>query len=107
MVSRHAQSSARPPLQVQRELIVIELSEHQQMVARTDRDLVGREGIPGATEMEHRNAYPHALVETMKKLGLFGVNVPDEYGGNEIDYPRCAMLFEELSRGWMGLAGII
>jgi alkylation response protein AidB-like acyl-CoA dehydrogenase len=43
----------------------------------------------------------------MKQLGLFGLNIPDEYGGNEIDYTTFAMVFEELSRGWMGLAGII
>jgi hypothetical protein len=86
---------------------VIELSEHQQMVAKTVRDFVEREVIPVATELEHRNEYPHALVETMKKLGLFGLNVPDEYGGNEIDYTTFALVFEELSRGWMGLAGII
>src|SRR5262245_44544590 len=87
--------------------IVIELTEHQQMVAQTVRDFVEREVIPVATELEHRNEYPHALVETMKSLGLFGLNVPDEYGGNEIDYTTFAMVFEELSRGWMGLAGVI
>jgi alkylation response protein AidB-like acyl-CoA dehydrogenase len=68
---------------------------------------VQRDVIPVATEMEHRNEYPHALVETMKKLGLFGLNIPDEFGGSEIDYTTFAMVFEELSRGWMGLAGII
>jgi alkylation response protein AidB-like acyl-CoA dehydrogenase len=86
---------------------VIELSEHQQMVAQTVRDFVEREVLPVATELEHRNEYPHGLVETMKELGLFGLNVPDEYGGNEIDYTTFALVFEELSRGWMGLAGII
>src|SRR5262245_58398453 len=84
-----------------------ELTEHQQMIAQTVRDFVQREVIPVATELEHRNEYPHALVETMKHLGLFGLNVPDEYGGNEIDYTTFAMVFEELSRGWMGLAGIV
>src|SRR5712691_1227269 len=77
------------------------------MVAQTVRDFVEREVIPVATELEHRNEYPHALVETMKKLGLFGLNIPDEYGGNEIDYTAFAMVFEELSRGWLGLAGVI
>jgi alkylation response protein AidB-like acyl-CoA dehydrogenase len=86
---------------------VIEPSEQQRMVAQTVRDFVEREVIPAATALEHRNEYPHALVETMKSLGLFGLNVPDEYGGNEIDYTTLAMVFEELSRGWMGLAGVI
>jgi len=86
---------------------VIKLTEHQQMVAETVRNFVDREVIPVASEMEHRDEYPHALVETMKSQGLFGLNVPDEYGGNEIDYTTFALVFEELSRGWMGLAGII
>ena len=54
-----------------------ELNEQQQMIARTVRDFVEREVIPVAAEMEHRGEYPHALVETMKSLGLFGLNVPD------------------------------
>jgi len=77
------------------------------MVAKTVRDFVDREVLPVASGMEHRNEYPHALVETMKSLGLFGLNVPEEYGGNEVDSTTFAMVFEELSRGWMGLAGII
>jgi alkylation response protein AidB-like acyl-CoA dehydrogenase len=86
---------------------VLELSEQQQMIARTIRDFVEREVIPVASEMEHRNEYPHALVETMKNLGLFGLNVPEEFGGSAIDDTAFALVFEELSRGWMGLAGII
>jgi alkylation response protein AidB-like acyl-CoA dehydrogenase len=86
---------------------VIELNEHQRLVAQTVREFVEREVIPVASEMEHRGEYPHALVETMKSLGLFGLNVPDEYGGNEVDYTTFALVFEELARGWMGLAGIL
>jgi alkylation response protein AidB-like acyl-CoA dehydrogenase len=86
---------------------VIELSEQQRMVAQTVRDFVEREVIPAAGAMEHRDEYPHALVETMKSLGLFGLNIPEEYGGSDIDYTTLALVFEELSRGWMGLAGVI
>ena len=84
-----------------------ELNEQQEMIARTVRDFVEREVIPVAGRMEHRGEYPHALVETMKSLGLFGLNVPDEFGGSAIDDTAFAIVFEELSRGWMGLAGII
>src|SRR6476660_2771871 len=90
-----------------RACIVHQLDEQQELVARTVREFVEREVLPVATELEHRNEYPHTLVETMKRLGLFGLNVPNEYGGNEIDYTTFALVFEELSRGWMGLAGII
>src|SRR5712691_2979408 len=85
----------------------MELAEHQQLVAQTVREFVDREVIPVASEMEHRDEYPDALVETMKALGLFGLNIPEQYGGHEVDYTTFAIVFEELSRGWMGLAGIL
>jgi alkylation response protein AidB-like acyl-CoA dehydrogenase len=86
---------------------VVQLDEAQRLVAQTVREFVEREVIPVASDMEHRDEYPDALVETMKALGLFGLNIPDEYGGNEVDYTTFAIVFEELSRGWMGLAGIL
>ena len=82
---------------------MFELDEEQQLVARTVREFVDREVIPVASGMEHRDEYPDALVETMKALGLFGLNVP----GSDVDYTTFAIVFEELSRGWMGLAGIL
>jgi len=87
--------------------VIHQLDEQQELVARTVREFVEREVLPVASDMEHRNEYPHALVETMKRLGLFGLNVPEEYGGNDVDYTTFAAVFEELSRGWMGLAGIL
>jgi alkylation response protein AidB-like acyl-CoA dehydrogenase len=86
---------------------VVHLNEDQRLVAQTVREFVDREVIPVASGMEHRDEYPDGLVETMKALGLFGLNTPDEYGGNEVDYTTFAIVFEELSRGWMGLAGIL
>jgi alkylation response protein AidB-like acyl-CoA dehydrogenase len=86
---------------------VIQLDEQQQLIAQTVREFVERDVIPVASEMEHRNEYPHALVETMKSLGLFGLNTPEEYGGTGVDYTTFAIVFEELSRGWMGLAGVL
>jgi len=86
---------------------VFELNDDQRLVARTVREFVDRDVIPVASDMEHRDEYPDALVETMKTLGLFGLNVPEEYGGHAVDYTTFAIVFEELSRGWMGLAGIL
>jgi alkylation response protein AidB-like acyl-CoA dehydrogenase len=86
---------------------VLELGEEQRLVARTVREFVDREVIPVASDMEHRDEYPDGLVETMKALGLFGLNVPEAYGGSDVDYTTFAIVFEELSRGWMGLAGIL
>lgn len=86
---------------------MVQLDEDQRLVAQTVREFVDREVIPVASGMEHRDEYPDGLVETMKALGLFGLNIPDEYGGNEVDYTTFAVVFEELARGWMGLAGIL
>ena len=84
-----------------------DLAEDQLLVLNTIREFVERDVVPVASDMEHRGEYPHALVETMKELGLFGLNIPEEYGGNPVDYTTFAVIFEELSRGWMALAGVI
>ena len=86
---------------------MLELDDNQRLVARTVREFVDREVIPVASTMEHHDEYPDALVETMKALGLFGINTPEAYGGTDVDYTTFAIVFEELSRGWMGLAGIL
>lgn len=84
-----------------------DLAHEQQLIVSMVREFVERDVVPVASQMEHRGDYPHALVETMKQLGLFGLNVPEEYGGTPVDYTTFALVFEELSRGWMALAGII
>lgn len=86
---------------------MFELNDDQRLVAQSVREFVDREVIPVASRMEHRDEYPDQLVETMKALGLFGLNVPGEFGGSDADYTTFAIVFEELSRGWMGLAGIL
>jgi alkylation response protein AidB-like acyl-CoA dehydrogenase len=83
------------------------LTEEQQLILRTVRQFVDKEVIPVASAMEHRDEYPHALVDQMKEMGLFGLNIPEEYGGSGVDTTTFAMIFEEVSRGWLGLAGII
>ena len=70
------------------------------LIVKTVRQFVEREVMPVASAMEHRNEYPHALVEQMQEMGLFGLNVPEAYGGSEVDSTTLAMIFEELSRGW-------
>jgi alkylation response protein AidB-like acyl-CoA dehydrogenase len=79
----------------------------EELIVATIREFVERDVMPAAAAMEHRGEYPHALVETMKRLGLFGLNVPEEYGGTPVGYTAFARVFEELSRGWMALAGVI
>jgi alkylation response protein AidB-like acyl-CoA dehydrogenase len=79
----------------------------QEQVVDTIRRFVEREVRPAARALEHADQYPTALVERMRELGLFGLGVPAEYGGLGVDYVTYARVFEELSRGWMSLAGVI
>ena len=57
--------------------------------------------------MERHDTYPEALVATMGRLGLFGLNIPEEYGGADAGYTTFAAVFEELARAWLGLSGIL
>ena len=83
------------------------LNEEEQLILATVKKFLDREVAPVATELEHRNEYPTEIVERMKEIGLFGANVPEEYGGQDLSYTVYAMIFEEISRVWMGLAGIL
>ena len=71
------------------------------------REFVDAEVRPAAAALEHADAYPHALVDRMRALGLFGALVPEGFGGLGLDVRTYARLIEELCRGWMSLAGVI
>jgi alkylation response protein AidB-like acyl-CoA dehydrogenase len=84
-----------------------DLSEEQQAFRTVLKDFTDREIRPVARQFEQAGEYPDAVVEKMKAMGLFGVTVPEEYGGLGLDLVSMALVFEELSRGWMGVAGVI
>jgi len=86
---------------------VFQFTEEQQLAINTVRSFVDREVIPVASAMERSGEYPFALADQMRTLGLFGLNVPEEFGGSAVDYPTFAQIFTELARGWLGLAGVI
>jgi len=86
---------------------LIELSEEQQAVIGTVREFVEREVYPVAEELEARDEFPDKIVEQMKELGLFGLTVPEEFGGAGLDLLTYALVGVELSRGWMSLSGIL
>jgi alkylation response protein AidB-like acyl-CoA dehydrogenase len=85
----------------------LELTPEQELFRRSLRDFVEREIKPVAREWEHAGRYPTEIVEKMKEMGLFGLLVPEEYGGTAVDMVSFSLVFEEISRGWMGIAGII
>ena len=83
------------------------LTEEQQAYRDSLRDFVDREIVPVAREWEHAGRYPTEIVEHLRQMGLFGLTVPAEYGGLDVDAVSFALTFEEISRGWMGIAGVI
>jgi butyryl-CoA dehydrogenase len=71
------------------------------------RTWVAKDVIPNASDLEHADEYPEAMVEQMKAFGLFGATVPEEHGGLDLDVRTYARLVEELSYGWMSLSGVL
>ncbi|CAM5525841.1 Isovaleryl-CoA dehydrogenase OS=Streptomyces antimycoticus OX=68175 GN=SSPO_088970 PE=3 SV=1 [Streptomyces antimycoticus] len=81
------------------------VSEDERFIVRTVRDFVDNDVKPVVRELEHSNTYPEALIERMKQLGVFGLAIPEEYGGTPVSTPCYVLITEELARGWMSLAG--
>ncbi|QOC93370.1 acyl-CoA dehydrogenase family protein [Micromonospora craniellae] len=83
------------------------LTEEQREFQQLLRSFVNREIIPVAREWEQTGRYPTEIVRGMADMGLFGITVPESYGGLDLDPVSFALVFEEISRGWMGVAGIL
>ncbi len=81
------------------------LTEEEQTIVETVRDFVDRAVKPVVQELDHANTYPEALIEQMKKLGIFGLAIPEPWGEARVSTPCYALVTEELARGWMSLAG--
>jgi len=84
-----------------------ELSAEQRLFRDTLRAFVDEQIRPVARDWEASGRYPHEIVATMRQMGLFGLMVPEKYGGMAADMVSLALVFEEISRGWMGVAGIL
>jgi alkylation response protein AidB-like acyl-CoA dehydrogenase len=84
-----------------------ELSEQQAAFRDLMRDFARKSITPVAREWELAGRYPEEIVEEMKAMGLFGMLVPEEYGGIAIDAVSYSVVFEEISKAWMGVAGIL
>jgi alkylation response protein AidB-like acyl-CoA dehydrogenase len=81
------------------------LSETEQSIVDTVRDFVDRDVRPVVRELEHADTYPEALIEQMKRLGVYGLAVPEPYGEVAVSTPCYVAVTEQLARGWMSLAG--
>ena len=84
-----------------------QLSEQQQDFRRALREFVEKEIIPVASEWERSGRDPIEIVEHLKVMGLFGMTTPEEFGGLSLDMVSFALVYEEIARGWMGIAGIL
>lgn len=83
------------------------LSDVQSEILATVRSFVDKEVIPHAQELEHSDTYPADIVEGMKEMGLFGITIPEEYGGLGESLLTYALVVEEIARGWMSVSGVI
>jgi alkylation response protein AidB-like acyl-CoA dehydrogenase len=83
------------------------LTDVQEEILRAVRDFVDGEIIPTAQELEHADEYPQAIVDGMKEMGIFGLTIPEEYGGLGESLLTYALCVEQLSRGWMSVSGIV
>jgi alkylation response protein AidB-like acyl-CoA dehydrogenase len=86
---------------------VVELSDDQRQIQKMVREFVEQEVYPVAEELEARDEFPDKIVEQMKEMGLFGLTIPEEFGGAGMDLMTYALVVAELSRGWMSLSGVI
>src|SRR4028118_216755 len=84
-----------------------DLTDIQQEILSTVRTFVDKEIIPHAQELEHADAYPQEIVDGLKDLGIFGLTIPEEYGGLGESLLTYALVVEEIARGWMSVSGVI
>ena len=81
------------------------MDAEETMLVATVRAFVDREVKPRVRDVEHTDEYPEAWIEQMKQIGIYGLAIPEEYGGSPVSMPCYVEVTQELSRGWMSLAG--
>lgn len=84
-----------------------EITEDQKAIIEMVHQFVDEQIIPNAEEYDHDDKFPEPIVEQMKELGLFGVTIPEEYGGMGLDLSTYELIVEELSRGWISISGVV
>jgi alkylation response protein AidB-like acyl-CoA dehydrogenase len=84
-----------------------EQADLRREIVETVRRFVAREVIPVASDLEHEDQFPTDIVEQMRALGLFGVTIPEAYGGLGLDLLTYIGVIEELAYGWMSLTGVV
>jgi alkylation response protein AidB-like acyl-CoA dehydrogenase len=85
----------------------LDKTDEQRAICEMVRQFADEQIIPNAEHFDHEDSFPEDIVEHMKELGLFGVTIPEEYGGMGLDLTTYVMIVEELSRGWISISGVI
>jgi len=83
------------------------LSEDQSEILKAVRQFVDEQIIPVAQKLEHADEYPTEIIEGLKELGVFGLTIPEEFGGLGESLLTYALVVEEIARGWMSVSGVI
>src|SRR5919109_1641891 len=86
---------------------LLEKTDEQRAITEMVRQFANEQIIPNAEHYDHEDEFPEPIVEQMKELGLFGVTIPEQYGGVGLDPTTHAMIVEELSRGWISISGVV
>lgn len=89
------------------EFITAGLTEEHVELRNMVREFVNQKVMPTASEREAKDEYPDDLIPQLAELGMFGITIPEEFGGSAVDYVSYGLIFEELARGWMGLASLV
>jgi alkylation response protein AidB-like acyl-CoA dehydrogenase len=84
-----------------------DLTEFQQEILSTVRDFVEKEILPVANDLEHADEYPEQIIKGMAEMGLFGLMIPEEFGGLGESLLTYALVVEQIARGWMSVSGVI
>jgi alkylation response protein AidB-like acyl-CoA dehydrogenase len=84
-----------------------EKTDEQKAITEMVRQFADEQILPNAEHFDHEDEFPEDIVEQLKELGLFGVTIPEEYGGMGLDLTTYVMIVEELSRGWISISGVI
>jgi butyryl-CoA dehydrogenase len=85
--------------------MAVQMTDEEIMLVETVRAFVDRDVKPTVREVEHANEYPEAWIEQMKRIGIYGLAIPESYGGSPVSTRCYVLVTQELSRGWMSLAG--
>jgi alkylation response protein AidB-like acyl-CoA dehydrogenase len=84
-----------------------EKTDEQKAITEMVRQFTDEQILPNAEKYDHEDSFPEPIVDQMKELGLFGITIPEEYGGLGLDLTTYTMVVEELSRGWISISGVI